>query len=478
MTLWTGGRRPSTPPTRPPARWSAASRCTTRTRCGPRWSGPGRRRSWWAGLGFDGRAERLRAWRVLLAGRVAELAELVHRENGKPVADAVLEIAARHRPPRLGRRRNARAGARPAPGACPACCWPTTRPPGVPAVRRRRRDRPVELPGVHADGLDRVRAGGRQRGRLQAVSEYTPAVGAVAGRHVRRGGAASSRCCRSSPACGDDRRRAVPAPASTRSPSPARPRPRKKVMAACAETLTPVLLECGGKDAHDRRRRRRRRRRGGRRGVWGGMTNAGQTCIGIERVYAVDAGLRRVRGRGWSAKARALRPGDDRRGRRTGRSTMPAQIDVDPPAHRRTPWPAAAGRWSAAPTRSGPPYVHPVVLVDVPEDSAAVREETFGPTLTVTRVRDADEAVELANATPYGLGGAVFGRGAGDGARPPDARPGWPRSTRCSPSPGSPRCRSAASATPASAGSTARTGCASSPGPRRSPASASPLPST
>jgi acyl-CoA reductase-like NAD-dependent aldehyde dehydrogenase len=57
-----------------------------------------------------------------------------------------------------------------------------------------------------------------------------------------------------------------------------------------------------------------------------------------------------------------------------------------------------------------PPYVSPTVLTGVPEESAAVREETFGPTLTVTRVADADEAISRANAVPYGLGGAVFGK--------------------------------------------------------------------
>ena len=62
------------------------------------------------------------------------------------------------------------------------------------------------------------------------------------------------------------------------------------------------------------------------------------------------------------------------------------------------------------PSAVQPPYVHPTVLVDVPEESAAVREETFGPTLTISRVRDADEAVTRANALPYGLGGSVFGR--------------------------------------------------------------------
>ena len=52
--------------------------------------------------------------------------------------------------------------------------------------------------------------------------------------------------------------------------------------------------------------------------------------------------------------------------------------------------------------------VEPTVLVDVPESSAAVREETFGPTITVARVRDVEEALQRTNATTYGLAGAVF----------------------------------------------------------------------
>jgi succinate-semialdehyde dehydrogenase / glutarate-semialdehyde dehydrogenase len=55
-------------------------------------------------------------------------------------------------------------------------------------------------------------------------------------------------------------------------------------------------------------------------------------------------------------------------------------------------------------------FVKPTILVDVPEDSATVREETFGPTLTVAKVSSVDEAVKLANDTDYGLGSAVFSR--------------------------------------------------------------------
>jgi acyl-CoA reductase-like NAD-dependent aldehyde dehydrogenase len=58
------------------------------------------------------------------------------------------------------------------------------------------------------------------------------------------------------------------------------------------------------------------------------------------------------------------------------------------------------------------PFVDPVIVEDVPEDSPAVREETFGPTITVRRTRDAQEALELANASAYGLAGTVFSRNA------------------------------------------------------------------
>ena len=46
----------------------------------------------------------------------------------------------------------------------------------------------------------------------------------------------------------------------------------------------------------------------------------------------------------------------------------------------------------------------------MPEDSAAVAEETFGPTITVRRVANLKEGIQLANASRYGLGSAVFGR--------------------------------------------------------------------
>ncbi len=73
---------------------------------------------WWAGLGFTGRRERLLRWRRLLAQRIEQLAELVHAEGGKPVADALVEIviAVEHID---WAARNARSGARCPGGSAP-----------------------------------------------------------------------------------------------------------------------------------------------------------------------------------------------------------------------------------------------------------------------------------------------------------------------------------------------------------------------
>jgi acyl-CoA reductase-like NAD-dependent aldehyde dehydrogenase len=181
----------------------------------------------------------------------------------------------------------------------------------------------------------------------------------------------------------------------------------RKVMAACAENLVPVLMELGGKDAMivdddadvaaaaDA-------------AVWGAMSNAGQTCIGIERVYATapvyDRFVAEV-----TAKVKKLRPGSDDAAA-YGPMTMASQADVV--QRHLADATASGGRAVTGGTVDGG-FIAPTVLLGVPENSSAVREETFGPTLTITKVRDAEEALERANDTSYGLGGSVFSRSKG-----------------------------------------------------------------
>ena len=55
-------------------------------------------------------------------------------------------------------------------------------------------------------------------------------------------------------------------------------------------------------------------------------------------------------------------------------------------------------------------FYEPTVLVDVDHTMKSMTEETFGPTLPIMKVSDADEAVRLANDSMYGLGASVFSK--------------------------------------------------------------------
>ena len=66
---------------------------------------------------------------------------------------------------------------------------------------------------------------------------------------------------------------------------------------------------------------------------------------------------------------------------------------------------------AAAPTAPGF-WFAPAILTDVPRTAAVACEETFGPVAPILTARDADDAIALANATPFGLGASVWTRNA------------------------------------------------------------------
>ncbi len=354
----------------------------------------------WAGLGFDGRRRALLAYKALLVRRTDELVALVHRENGKPDADALIEVlmivehldwAARNAARVLGRRR-ARGNLVLANHAASVEYQPL----GVVGVIGPW-NYPVFTPlGSIAYALAAGNA------VVFKPSELTPAVGCLLAdtfaeavpahpvlQVVTGDGATGHALC----LAGVDKVALTGSPATGR-----------QVMAACAERLTPVVLELGGKDAMivdadadlDA---------AADQAVWGGMANAGQTCLAVERVYVVDPVYDRFLAKLVERAAR-IRPGGGP-GADFGPITLPRQLEIIQ-RHLDDAFARGARALVGGPDAVRPPYVDPVVLVDVPPDALVMREETFGPVLPVTRARDADHAVALANANPYGLGAAVF----------------------------------------------------------------------
>jgi acyl-CoA reductase-like NAD-dependent aldehyde dehydrogenase len=169
----------------------------------------------------------------------------------------------------------------------------------------------------------------------------------------------------------------------------------RRIAVACAERLIPCSLELGGKDAAialadcDLERTANGI-------VWGAFTNAGQNCAAVERVYiersVADALIPRI-----VAAAKALRPGVD-----TAMITTQRQCTL---VRRHLADAVAAGGEilvGGAPEEGSLAFA-PTVIQLATEDTALMREETFGPILPIVLVDGEDDAITRTNASRFGL---------------------------------------------------------------------------
>ncbi|MBT8395692.1 MAG: aldehyde dehydrogenase family protein [Gemmatimonadetes bacterium] len=179
----------------------------------------------------------------------------------------------------------------------------------------------------------------------------------------------------------------------------------RAVLAAAADSLTPSVLELGGKDAaivlEDADLAR-----ASRGIVWGAFLNAGQSCIAVERVYVVervyDAFLREV-----LAHIRKLKAGSSA-GVEIGPMTTPAQLAWVEQQLAEAVEAGATVVTGGHRTDPASNVLEPTVLTGLDPTSSILREESFGPVLPVVRVKDCEEAIHLANETPYGLSASVW----------------------------------------------------------------------
>ncbi len=182
----------------------------------------------------------------------------------------------------------------------------------------------------------------------------------------------------------------------------------RKVAAGAAERLIPVSLELGGKDPMIVCADADLDRAANAAATWG-LANSGQVCTSVERIYVeqevhdafVDklvGAVDKLRQRGFTSAGEAD----------VGAMTFPPQIEI---VERHVADAVAKGAKVLTGGRraTGPGcYYEPTILVDVDHDMDCMREETFGPTLPVMKVRDTDEAVRLANDSGYGLSSSVY----------------------------------------------------------------------
>jgi succinate-semialdehyde dehydrogenase/glutarate-semialdehyde dehydrogenase len=180
----------------------------------------------------------------------------------------------------------------------------------------------------------------------------------------------------------------------------------KHILETASRGLKRVVLELGGKDPlivlddADLEAAARFATRNSFR-------NAGQVCVSTERIYVAEA----VADRFETLMARftaelKVGPGTEE-GVAVGPMINPRQKEhvlrqIDDAL-------ARGARRVAGGTDHPGPFVRPTILSDVTPAMSIMRDETFGPVACIARFRTPEDAIRLANDTPYGLGAVVFG---------------------------------------------------------------------
>ncbi|WP_441347037.1 aldehyde dehydrogenase family protein [Rhodococcus sp. 06-1474-1B] len=364
---------------------------------------------WWDAQGFEGRKRWLLEFKTAIARDAASLAAVIAAETGKPDEDSLLEVmlgvehidwAARHAGKTLKQRRvgsgllaiNQKAYVSYRPfgvvGVIGPWNYPLYTPMGSIAYALAAGNTVVFKPSELTPGV-----GVWLAEKWQSLAAPHPVFQTITGDGSTGTALVEAR---------------VDKIAFTGSTATA-----KKVMATCAKSLTPLIAECGGKDAMlvdadaDISA-------AVEFATFGAMGNAGQTCAGVERIYVAAPVYDRFVAE-FTRAVKELKPGGSKTSS-YGPMTLGKQSDIVRAQIEDALAKGGTALVGGLDSLHGP-YIDPVVLTDVPEDSTAITEETFGPTVVVNKVRDLDEAIARANASSYGLGASVFTKDTAVGRR-------------------------------------------------------------
>ena len=356
----------------------------------------------WAEFGFTARKRTLLKWASYITKNQKEIAQLVASECGKPIGDASLEVsiaidhiawAAKHAEQIMRKQDrpsgllmfNMKAQVQRSPlgvvGVIGPWNYPIFTPMGSIAYALAAGNTVVFKPSEYTPGVGKWLADS-----FAQIAPFENILSTVTGL--------------------PDTGKALTESAVNKISFTGSTRTAKKVAASCAERMIPVVLECGGKDPvivdtdADLKL-------AAEYALWSAMANAGQSCIGAERVYVVesvaDQFIEII-----TNMAKKIQVGKD-----YGPATMPSQLNVIQ-SHLDDAKARGAKFLVGGDDSVKGAFVEPVIMVDVPEDSTAMTQETFGPTLAINKVLNTDEAIRLSNASSYGLAAAVFSKRNGE----------------------------------------------------------------
>jgi len=184
----------------------------------------------------------------------------------------------------------------------------------------------------------------------------------------------------------------------------------KRVAEAAAKTLTPVVLELGGKDPmivlDDANIEQ-----AASAAVWGAFSNSGQACASVERCYVHENVAREFTER-VVEKTRALKQDiGTREGTDIGAMSSARQLQIvgEHVGDALAKGAQALTGGGRAKNLSGA-FHEPTVLANTNHTMTVMREETFGPVLPLMTFGTEDEAVKLANESIFGLTASVWTR--------------------------------------------------------------------
>ena len=206
----------------------------------------------------------------------------------------------------------------------------------------------------------------------------------------------------------------------------------KKIAAAAAKNLTPVVLELGGKDPMIVFDDANLELAAGA-AVWGAFCNAGQSCSSVERLY-VQEGVAEKLTKLIVEKTRELVQGTgDREDVSIGAMSSERQLMIvedhvkafrDAGARIEIGGERSRGSRSAVLSPTFKKYdvgeglfFAPTVITGVTNDMRPMQEETFGPTLPIATFKTEEEAIRLANDSEFGLTASVWTRDYAKGKR-------------------------------------------------------------